>query len=65
MSVSITPQEIALTEILLGATSFASDFVKELTPPFVVEYATSHEAPFFPHIEEMFKIGRASCRERV
>ena len=35
--VSMTPQAIALTWILLGASSFASAFVKELMPPLHAE----------------------------
>ena len=30
--------------------------VKELIAPLVAEYATSHEAPTFPHTEEMLII---------
>lgn len=56
ISVSITPQAIALTWMLLGASSLARARVKELMPPLQAEYATSQEAPTFPQIEEMFKI---------
>ncbi len=59
MSVSITPQAMALTLMPEGANSLAKALVNELTPPpLLAEYATSHEAPpsLPPHIEEIFII---------
>ncbi len=47
---------MALTCILLGASSLASAFVNALTPPFVAEYATSAEAPVQPQTDEIFII---------
>lgn len=47
---------MALTWIFEGASSLAKAFVKELIAPLVAEYATSHEAPTFPHTEEMLII---------
>ena len=52
----MTPQAMALTVILLGASSFASAFVKLLTPPLEAEYATSQDAPVLPQTEEMLMI---------
>ena len=43
MEVSMTPQAMALTVILLGASSLARAFVKEFRAPFDAEYATSME----------------------
>ena len=39
-----------------GPSSFASDFVNASSPALDTEYATSHDAPTKPHIEEIFII---------
>ena len=56
MSVSIIPQTIVFTWILLGASSLAKALVKELTAPLLLEYATSHEDPTFLHMDEILII---------
>ena len=64
------PGAIAFTLIFEGPNSLAKALVKPLIAAFVVEYATSHEAPVIPHIDEIFIIqpfllcsivGNASC----
>lgn len=58
------PQATALTGMPLGASSFASALVKALIPPFVVEYATSVDAPTLPQTEETLMILPCfSCRK--
>ncbi len=61
ISVSIQPQAMAFTLMLEGPSSFASAFVNPFKPLFAAEYATSHEAPMFPHIDEILMMD-PDCR---
>ena len=56
ISVRITPGAIAYTVIPEGPTSLASALVKPRSAALVVEYATSHDAPICPHIEDTLMI---------
>ena len=56
ISVSMTPQARALTEILLGASSFAKASVKPFNPALDAEYAASQEAPEHPQTEDTFRM---------
>ena len=56
MDVSIVPQAMAFTAMLLGASSFPRAWVNAFSPPLVVLYATSQEAPLNPHMDEMLII---------
>ena len=56
LAMSIAPQAMALTWMLLGASSLARALVKASTPPLEAEYATSVEAPTRPQTDEIFII---------
>ena len=50
----MTPGATQLTRMPDGPSSCASAFVRASTAPFVQEYVTSHDAPCWPQIDEMF-----------
>ena len=56
ISVSMTPGQRQFTLTPDSPTSFARAFVNPMREAFAEEYATSQEAPTFPHIEEIFMI---------
>mgnify|MGYP007064536995 CR=1 FL=1 len=50
----MTPGATQLTRMPLGASSIASERVRPMSACFVQEYVTSHDAPCWPQIDEMF-----------
>ena len=53
ISVLISPGEMELTRILLCPSSFANALVKPIRPALEAEYATSHEAPVLPQMDDI------------
>ena len=61
----MAPNAIAFTCILLGASSFASAFVKLLIPPLEAEYAVSHEAPTLREDPDVILVGEMRDLETI
>ena len=53
MSVSMAPGATAFTRMPEGPSSLASPLTKDMTAPFVAEYAVSQEPPRTPRMEEV------------